>query len=153
MNDKPDTPAQNSGASGSRWEPVTGDAAEHEPEQPPAPASVPAPVATVPSAASSAWGALGGRGKASVAGVAAALLLGGGVAGFGIGHATNDGPDGTGEVLVGFNGQQLPDGDRDGDGDGSRGGFGRPGGMPAPGGTQGQSVPVQPDAESGQLPS
>ena len=131
MADQPTTP------SGSRWEPASEETSSTEsPETATAPATdVPTyapPIA--PAAADERRAQL--RSRAVLAGAATALTLGGGLAGFVIGHSTS-GDDTNGFRPANFSGQQpggqLGDGaqqgppsfgDHDGDGDG--GGFGQP---------------------------
>jgi len=151
MADQPTTP------SGSRWEPDPDSAATAETpaaaDPPPATAydapglgtaPTPEPLDEQPLAATAADRHAQLRGRAVLAGAATALALGGGVAGFVIGHSTagNDtgtfrpagfsnqqdggqpgGQLGQGQQPPGFGHDGDQDGDRDGDGDH---GFGQP---------------------------
>jgi hypothetical protein len=139
MADQPTTP------SGSRWEPTSEDAPSAESSR-----TAPDPLAEVPTYAPPIPSPVGGdvdgapatterrvrlRSRAILAGAATALTLGGGLAGFVIGHSTA-GDDANGFRPANFSGQQPGGqfgdgtqqgppsfGDRNGDGDG---GFGQP---------------------------
>jgi len=122
MADQPTTPSGT--PSGSRWEPTPEDT-----DGSPAVAAAQADPVTDERRAQL-------RGRAVLAGAATALTLGGGLAGFVIGHSTA-GDDANGFRPANFSGQQpggqLGDGTQQGppsfgdhDGDGDGGGFGQP---------------------------
>jgi len=152
MSDNPTTP------SGSRWEPDP-EVASDEAATTESPAAVPTgptdysygQTPVTPDTDEPGPARANARGRAIMAGAAAALALGGGVVGFVVGHNTAGGDD-VAFRPAGFNGQgpggegqQGPPSFRDHDDDGDGGGFGQPpqdsDGQDSSSGTTGGSTP------------